>query len=126
MSDDQPIAPSTTPAAEVHTIPDGDAGEAGPGGVAAAYAAALDRLRAAYLAAEPALQPAMLAGDTLEELEANHAAALAALAAVRAAVAREAAMAPAGGAPGRVAVSPATAIEKIRDGLARLPGAAGT
>lgn len=117
MTDDQPIDFSTSPVAGPPGAPPEPSADRDP-----AYAAVLDRLRAAYLAAEPALQPAMLSGETLEELEASHTAALATLAAVRAAVAREAATAPAGGAPGRIVATPATAIEKIRDGLARLPG----
>lgn len=117
MSEDQAIDFSTRASAGT---PGGQPEPAA--GRDAAYAAVLDRLRAAYIAAEPALQAAMLRGETLEELEASHASAMATLAAVRAAVAREAAIAPAGGAPGRATAGPATAFEKIRDGLARLPG----
>ncbi|MCX7618446.1 hypothetical protein [Tepidiforma sp.] len=84
-----------------------------------AHARAIARLREALAAAEPALDPALLSGDTVEALEASYAAAKETLARIREAVRREAAAAiPAGAAlrqQGRAAMS---AIEKIRAGLA--------
>lgn len=81
-------------------------------------AALLARLREALAAAEPGLDPALLPGETLEELEASYAAARAAVARIREALRREEAAIPAG-APGRQDTAPATAIEKIRAGLAK-------
>ncbi|GIW17909.1 MAG: hypothetical protein KatS3mg064_1066 [Tepidiforma sp.] len=85
----------------------------------AAHARAIGRLREALAAAEPALDPALLSGETVDELEASYAAAKETLARIREAVRREAAAAvPAGVAlrqQGRAAMS---AIEKIRAGLA--------
>ncbi len=89
-------------------------------GAREAHARAIARLREALAAAEPALDPALLTGETVEELEASYAAAKEVLARIREAVRREAAAAiPAGTAlrqPGQSAMS---AIEKIRAGLAR-------
>ncbi|QFG02891.1 hypothetical protein [Tepidiforma bonchosmolovskayae] len=84
----------------------------------AAHDRAVARLREALLASEPALDPALLSGSTVEEVEASFAAAKETLARIREAVRREAAAAiPAGSAlrqPGRAALSP---LEKIRAGL---------
>lgn len=84
-------------------------------------AALLARLREALAAAEPALQPEMLAGETLAEVEASLAAARETVRRVREAVRREAPPAIPGGAPARQAEVPASPIDKIRAGLARLP-----
>ncbi len=82
--------------------------------------AAIARLREAFLALEPALEPAMLAGETVEELEASFAAARELLARVREAVQREAAKAVPPGNGLRQGTPPAlTPLEKIRAGLAR-------
>lgn len=84
----------------------------------AAQAATLARLRETLLDRDPAIDAAMVTGETLEELEASFTAALAVVERVRESVRRErAALIPAG-APGRNAPAPKTAIEKIRKGLA--------
>ena len=80
--------------------------------------ATLDRLRQALLATEPAIDPEMVTGDTLEEVEANFAAALATVARIREALRQERATPIPTGAPGRLAPAPRTALEKIRAGLA--------
>lgn len=80
--------------------------------------ALLDRLRQAYLEAEPALDAALLSGQTLEELEASHAAAIALVARVRGSA--PAPLSVPAGAPSRVVAAPSTAFEKIRSGLAGL------
>ena len=80
----------------------------------------LDRLRLALAASEPGLDPALVTGDTLEEVEASFAAACGLLSRVREAVRREAAVAVPAGAPGRSAPVTATPFEKIRAGLGRL------
>lgn len=80
---------------------------------------AIDRLRAALLQGEPALEPSMLAGDTLAEVEASFAAATAMLGRLRERAGLEAATRVPAGAPGRHANRPRTAFEKIREGLTR-------
>lgn len=84
-------------------------------------AALLARLREALAAADPALQPEMLAGETLAEVEASLAAARETVRRVREAVRREAPPAIPGGAPARQVEAPASPFDKIRAGLARLP-----
>lgn len=83
------------------------------------HRAVLARLRDAILAAEPALPPELVQGDTLEALEANAESARQAVRRIREAVAREAPQVPAG-APGRTVTQPLSAWEKIRAGVARL------
>lgn len=81
--------------------------------------AALERLKAALIATNPAIDPAMLGGETVEEVEASFSAAAALVERVREQVRRESAAAIPAGAPVRGAAAPRTAIEKIRDGLSR-------
>ena len=81
--------------------------------------AAVERLRGALLASEPALDPDMVPGETLAEVEANFAAATALLARLRERAAADSAARVPAGAPGRQAPRPRTAFEKIRDGLGR-------
>jgi hypothetical protein len=89
-----------------------------PDGQSGAERAALMRLREALLATEPTIDPELVRGDTLDELDASFKAARAAVARVREAIRMEqAAMIPAG-APGRAVPGPATALEKIKAGLA--------
>lgn len=79
---------------------------------------AVERFREALLASEPALEPSMVAGDSLAEVEASFAAATAVLARLRERAAAEAAVRIPAGAPGRATNRPRTAFEKIREGLA--------
>lgn len=81
--------------------------------------AAVERLRSALLASEPALEPEMLGGETLAEVEASFATATALLARIRERAAAESAARVPAGAPGRQAAQPRTAFEKIRAGLSR-------
>lgn len=81
--------------------------------------AAVERLRAALLASEPALEPAMVGGETLAEVEASFASASAILARLRERAGADAAARVPAGAPGRHANRPRTAFEKIREGLTR-------
>jgi hypothetical protein len=81
--------------------------------------AAVERLKSALIAANPAIDATMLAGESVEEVEASFAAAAALVERVRDQVRREHAAAIPAGAPARGAAAPRTAIEKIRDGLAR-------
>lgn len=77
----------------------------------------LERLRAALLASEPAIDPAMVTGDTADEIEASFAAACEMVARIREAVRAEAAAAVPAGAPGRTPPQPRSAFAKIRAGL---------
>lgn len=92
----------------------------------AARRALAGRLRESFLATDTALDPAMVQGETLEELEASFAAAQALVAKVRDAVMREqerarpiAPVVPVG-APGRTHSAPTSPLERIRLGLAGL------
>jgi hypothetical protein len=86
----------------------------------AAHDHAVARLREALLAAEPTLDPALVAGETVEDVEASFAAARETLARVREAVRREAAAAiPAGTALRQNGQGAMTPLDKIRAGLAR-------
>lgn len=80
---------------------------------------AVDRLRAALLAGEPTLEPGMVTGETVAEVEASFAAASALLARLREQAALEAATRVPAGAPGRLAPRPRSAFEKIREGLGK-------
>ncbi|HEY5477830.1 MAG TPA: hypothetical protein VIK11_14090 [Tepidiformaceae bacterium] len=80
---------------------------------------AVERLRAALATIEPALTPEMLAGDTVEELEESFTTAMDTLKRLRDEVRREQVLAVGAGAPGRHGRGPLTALEKIREGLAR-------
>lgn len=81
--------------------------------------AAIERLKAALIATNPAIDPAMLTGETAGDVEASFAAATALVERVREHVRRENAAAVPAGAPPRGGATPRTAIEKIREGLAR-------
>ena len=83
-----------------------------------AQRATLARLREALLATEPAIDPALVSGESLEELDATFKAARAAVARIREAVRMEQAAAIGPGAPGRSSPGPATALDKIKAGLA--------
>ncbi len=78
----------------------------------------LARLRETLLERDPAIDAAMVHGDTLEELETSFAAAIAVVERVREGVRRERAAVIPAGAPGRHGAAPKTAFEKIRAGLA--------
>jgi hypothetical protein len=80
--------------------------------------AAVERLRAALLASEPALGPELLHGESLDELEASFAAAKATLSRLRDEVRREQAVQVPAGAPSRTPPQPVSAFDKIRQGLA--------
>jgi hypothetical protein len=82
---------------------------------------AVQHLREALLAREPALDPSMVTGLTVEEVEASFAVAAAVLAKLRETVTRETAHRVPAGAPGRARFVPRTAFEKIREGLSRQP-----
>lgn len=81
--------------------------------------AAVERLKAALIATNPAIDPALLTGETAGEVEASFAAATALVERVREQLRRESAAAIPAGAPARGHATPRTAIEKIREGLAR-------
>jgi hypothetical protein len=93
-----------------------------PAAAAATEAATrlLARLRDALLASEPDIEPSLVAGNTLEELEGSFAAARELIQKVRNAVRQESAAAVPAGAPGRLTVIPESPFEKIRSGLSRL------
>jgi len=92
----------------------------------AARRALAGRLRESFLASDRALDPEMVQGETLEELEASFASAQALVAKVREAVlseqerTRPAAPSVPAGAPGRTRSAPTSPLEKIRLGLAGL------
>ena len=78
--------------------------------------AAVDRLRQALLASEPAIEPSMVAGTTLAEVEASFAAAQAVVARLREIVTKETVGRIPPGAPGRARSTARTPFEKIREG----------
>lgn len=78
----------------------------------------LQRVRAALLASDPDVEPGLVAGETLEEIEASFAAAREFVARLRQRVEARATVIPAG-APGRTPPGAVTAFEKIRAGLRR-------
>ena len=81
--------------------------------------AAIARLREALLASEPAINPALVGGDSLEALEASFASAQAAVSRIREMLRAEMAAAiPAGNTDRRTSI-PATRLEKIRCGPCR-------
>lgn len=80
--------------------------------------AAVDRLRQALRASEPAVEPSMVTGTTLAEVEASFAAAQAVVARLRDIVSKETAGRIPPGAPGRARSTARTPFEKIREGLA--------
>ena len=80
---------------------------------------AVQKLRAALIAAEPALEESMLEGETLAEVEASYAKARTLLEHLRTELSRHGVQRVPAGAPGRVTRRPITAFEKIRDGLAK-------
>ncbi|MCK9518491.1 MAG: hypothetical protein M0R74_05605 [Dehalococcoidia bacterium] len=77
----------------------------------------VERLREALLATEPDVEPELVTGETLEEVEASFVQARALVQRVRERVSREAPIAVPAGAPGRAGLAPRTAFEKIRAGL---------
>lgn len=79
--------------------------------------AAVERLRQALLASEPAIEPSMVTGATLAEVEASFAAAQAVVARLRDIVTKETAGRIPPGAPGRARSTARTPFEKIREGL---------
>ena len=87
---------------------------------AEANRAILDRVRSALLASEPAVLPELVTGDTLEEVEASFAAALAMVHRVRDAATREQSTPVPAGAPGRTPPQSRSSFEKIRSGLGHL------
>jgi hypothetical protein len=82
--------------------------------------AALERLKVALAASVPGLRPERIGGATVAEVEASFAAAKALADELREAARREVAATVPAGAPGRRVESPATAYDKIRQGLGRL------
>ncbi len=80
---------------------------------------AVERLKAALVATNPAIDPALLTGQTADEVEASFAIATALVERVREQLRRESAASIPAGAPARGHTTPRTAIEKIREGLAR-------
>ncbi|MGE5595523.1 MAG: hypothetical protein ACM3S1_05750 [Hyphomicrobiales bacterium] len=79
----------------------------------------LDRVRAAMLTAEPDIDPDLVQGATLAELEASFESARELVSRIRKRVAGQLAASVPAGAPGRAAPpAPASAMEKIRAGLA--------
>jgi len=87
---------------------------------AEANRALLERVRTALLATEPAVLPELVTGETLEEVEANFAAALAMVHRVRESVRQEQSTPVPAGAPGRTLPQPRSSFEKIRSGLGNL------
>lgn len=87
---------------------------------AEANRAMLDRVRSALLASEPSVLPELVTGDTLEEVEASFAAALALVHRVRHAVAEEHSTPVPAGSPGRTLPQPGSAFDKICSGLGKL------
>lgn len=87
-------------------------------------AALASRLRAALLAADPAIAPELVGGSTVAEIEASYAAAKAIADRVRESVRRETAATPGipAGAPGRSTAPVLNPREKIRAGLSSPAG----
>ena len=84
-----------------------------------AVGATIERLKAALISANPAIDPSMLSGESAAEVEASYASAAALVERIRERVRREQAASIPAGAPARGATTPRRAIEKIREGLAR-------
>ena len=82
------------------------------------YSLLLERLRAALCASEPAIDKAIVRGETLEEVETSFAEAKALVARVRDELRREGVTVSAG-APSRIPRVPVSAFDKIRAGLSR-------
>lgn len=76
----------------------------------------LQRVRNALIASDPDIEPGLVVGETLEEIEASFAAAQQIVARVRQRVEARTTVVPAG-APGRAPAQPASPLEKIRAGL---------
>lgn len=110
---------ATPGAADVHSHPLGeqDAIVAELAASREAERVAVDRLRQALLASEPAIEPSMVTGNTLAEVEASFAAAQAVVARLRDIVTKETAGRIPPGAPGRARSNARTPFEKIREGL---------
>lgn len=86
---------------------------------AAREEAALLQFRTALLATEPAMDSALVSGETFESVHASFVAARASLARVRESLRSELSARVPAGAPGRSRPQPRTALQKIRDGLSR-------
>lgn len=84
------------------------------------HSRALDALRSALLASEPAISPEMVGGATLDEVQASFAAAREQVERLREAVRREQMVAVPAGAPGRAPEPGGSPFDKIRRGLERL------
>lgn len=84
--------------------------------------AAVERLRLALIASEPAIEPSMVTGTTLSEVESSFAAAQAMVSRLRDIVQKETAGRIPPGAPGRARSTARTPFEKIREGLAAREG----
>jgi hypothetical protein len=82
--------------------------------------ALLGRVRAALLASEPAVVPELVTGETLEEVEASFAAAVAMVGHVREVIRQEQATTVPAGSPGRTPPAARSPFEKIRAGLGQL------
>jgi hypothetical protein len=82
------------------------------------YSLLLERFRAALCASEPAIDAAIVRGETLEEVEASFAEARTLVARVREQMRKEG-VAVSVGAPGRVSRVPVSPFDKIRAGLTR-------
>mgnify|MGYP000863214809 CR=1 FL=1 len=78
---------------------------------------AVDRLRRTLLASEPAIEPSMVTGTTLAEVEASFAIAQGMVNRLREIVAKETAGRIPPGAPGRARSNARSPFEKIREGL---------
>lgn len=81
--------------------------------------AAVERLRAALIASDPALDDTLIRGRTLEEVEASYASAMALVTRLREQVSQAQAGQVPAGAPGRTTRRPVSPFEKIREGLSR-------
>jgi len=118
------LAAATTPTSEtMSSISPGD-------NLLAENLALSTRLREVLLATDAAIAPELVTGETVAEIEASYAAAKALADRVRESVRRESLAAGASavpvGAPGRSQTRPLNALEKIRAGLSRPAGSAGS
>ena len=127
MDEDFPLTPSehdpdTTETERDETSPNPESGpDSGPAEALLALNRDLvARYRAALLASDPAIEPELVAGDTADEVEASFIAAQRLVAGIRDALRREQAPPVPAGAPGRAAIGPHTAYDKIRAGLSRI------
>ncbi len=77
----------------------------------------LQRLREALLASDPEVDPDLVTGDSLAELEESFAKAKAVASRLRDVILPQGATRVPAGAPGRVRIAPSTPFQKIREGL---------